>query len=401
MSYTDFDSVDPTVWEPDVRPSDESWADSASRIAIIRNSDRHLFRRCRRRWAWSSHLKQNLRLNSLASPLWFGSGVHFALEDFHGDKAYPTIVDAFLAYVEATKKQNRKGLPGDWPELSKLGEGMLNYYVNDWLVNRPSYRTFVWKGVPQVEVNFRIEIPWPQGKFGYDRVIYSGTIDRVVIDDDGFLWFLEYKTAKVIQTLHLALDPQVSSYVWAGDHLYPGYQVAGVIYQQHRKTVPKPPEFTRSGFSTDARQLTTYQEYGKALEKSFGSINRAPSKNVDFYNKLVKSEDLDWSKFIRRDRTRRNEHQRQAEGVKVMLEIEEMLNPETPLYPSPTRDCVYLCDFKSPCESLDDGSDWEYELALLTRQRDKEYDLWRKYLPSQQTLFNLEEVTAGGPIALL
>lgn len=388
QDFQGTDSLNVDVFESDLRPSDitTGTVDAPERVAVIRTSDRILYKRCRRRWGWNSHLKDNLGPKTNASPLWFGSGFHFAMEDFHGEKNYDTIVDAFYAYVEATKKHDKRRLPGDWQEHIKMGEWMLSYYADDWLKHRDPLKTFVYKGVPQVEVNFRIDIPWERGKFGYDRVVYSGTIDRVSIDEYGMLWLMEYKTAKIIQTLHLPTDPQVGAYVWAGTHIYPGHPVAGVIYQQHRKVIPHAPDWTSNGFSTNKQQMTTPELYRESLKKVYGSVEDAPMRNVDFLNQMIKWETPTESRFIRRDSSRRNEHQMMAEGTKIMMEIEEMLNPDIGLYPNPDRSCPYLCPFTGPCVSMDDGGDWQYELELLMAPRDRSYDEWRKYLPTKDQL---------------
>src|SRR5690606_5790988 len=107
-------------------------------------------------------------------------------------------------------------------ELVELGKGMMDYYIL-WLQQRTNnlLKTYWVDGVPQVEVNGRFKIPWEKGKFGYDEVYYSFTIDRVCIDEDGFLWPLDYKTAKVIETLHLLTDPQVTAYMWLAPFIYP------------------------------------------------------------------------------------------------------------------------------------------------------------------------------------
>jgi hypothetical protein len=393
------DSYDPTKWESDIRPGDELLkpdefnpagpSTPGERVAVVRNSDRALFRRCRRRWGWSSHLKANLEPSIYAAPLWFGSGFHFALEDFHGYQNYPDAMHAFLAYVDASKRRKKHWLPPDLDELTQLGLGMLDYYTNYWLVGRDSLRTFVYKGVPQVEVNFRIELPWERGKFGWDRAVYSGTIDRVSIDDYGNLWILEYKTAKSIFTQHLSMDGQVNSYCWAGNHLYPDHpgRVVGVIYQQHRKSLPDYPRILANGsISTNAQMLTTHRFYRKTLLDIFGSIEQSPKKNVDYLNWLTTQEDMDRDKFVQRDRVYRNEHQCQAEGEKIMLELSEILNPDTPLYPSPARDCAFFCPFSGPCVSLDDGSDYQEELNLMMQSREKDYDLWRQQLQPPESI---------------
>lgn len=377
-----IDSIDPTNYEFDPRPADEETAKDykAQQIAVVRNSDRALFRRCRRRWGWNSHLRGNLGPKRNANPLWLGTGFHYALEDYHGFRNHSTAMEAFKAYSEATRKQNIKRVPLEWRDLEELAVAMLDYYTNIWLNNRPSLDTYVFNGVPQVEVNVRIEIPWEVGRYGYDRVIYSGTFDRVIVDEWGNLWIVEYKTAKNIQTLHLSYDGQISAYCWAGNQLY-DRPVVGVIYQQHRKDIPKPPPFLGSGkISTAKNMLTTRGLYKQALVNLYGSVERAPIANVDYLNRLAQIESMDADKFIRRDRSERNEHQVQAEGIKLMLELEELLNPDIALYPSPTRECAHMCDFNGPCVSLDDGSDYMQELELLMEPRDPNYDSWRAYL---------------------
>lgn len=386
-STGDTDSWDPTTYDlTDAHPSTEDFSFTVDaeenpatkeRVGVIRTSDRIMFRRCRRRWGWSSHLRGNLGSKEAASPLWMGSGFHFALEDFHGERRFTEASDAFTAYVEATKRHDRSSLPVDWAELHELSRGMLNYYQHDWLRYRDPLQTFIWNGVPQVEVNFRVDIPFDARHWGFDRVVYSGTIDRVSIDEHGQIWIVEYKTAKAIQTLHLANDSQVSSYCWAGAHLY-DRPIAGVIYQQHRKDTPNPPKRLANGrISVDKRQLTTAAAVRGLIREQYGSVQKAPSDIVEFLNVLTNDESPKGDKFILRNYIQRNEHQAQAEGEKIMMEAAEMLNPDLPLYPNPDRTCQFMCPFNSACVSMDDGSDWEYELDLWTKPRERFYDSWR------------------------
>lgn len=380
------DSWDPTQYEADVRPADVDGAAEGVaartnlRTAVIRTSDRMMYRRCRRRWGWNSHLRQNMGPKEHASPLWFGSGFHFALEDYHGAKRFSSAVAAFEAYTAATKKRGNMILPADLDELVELGRGMLEYYESQWLVARDPLTTYVHNGVPQVEVNFRVDIPFDATHYGYDRVVYSGTLDRVAIDEDGQIWIVEYKTAKQMQTMHFANDSQVSSYCWAGNLLY-GQPIAGVIYQQHRKDVPKEPRYLANGrISTDKRQLITHRSLRQHLINVYGTVLNAPKDQVDFLNWLVNQESLEADKFIRRDKVYRNFHQAEAEGVKILMEVEEMLNPELALYPNPDRTCAFMCPFNGACVSIDDGSDWEHELGILMQPREPQYDSWRKFV---------------------
>lgn len=401
MASTDTDTWDPTQYEQDARPSDElPWdRDSAGpkgeRIATIRTSDRNAFRRCRRRWGWNSHLRGNIGPKQNAAPLWMGSGFHFALEDCHGANLYGHPVTAFREYIKATKKAARHDpnrLPADIEELSSLSIGMLAYYWDDWMVSRDPLQTYFYKGQAQVEVNFRVELPWEAGRYGYDRVVYSGTMDRVAIDEHGQLWIVEYKTAKSVQTLHYSNDSQISTYCWAASHLYER-PVVGVVYQQHRKDLPAEPKILANGrLSQDKRQLITHRSLRKAIMNIYGEVKNAPQDYVDYLNWLASQEDMDSDKFVRRDRVYRNEHQREAEAVKIMMETEEMLNPDLALYPNPDRTCQFMCPFNGACVSLDDGSDWEYELNILMHKRDEGYDSWRKYLEIPSNINVLDKV---------
>lgn len=386
MSITD--DVNPFDFGEDAKP--ETPVLTQGRVAVIRTSDRNNFRRCRRRWHWSSHLRSNLGTRESASPLWFGSGFHFAMEDFHGAKNYPSAVAAFEAYVKATYRQakgDNRFLPSNWPELVKLGRGMLSYYTDNWLVARDPLRTYVHAGVPQCEVN--VLVPLPISHPDYDAIYYGATFDRVVEDDEGFLWILDYKTAKVIQTQFFQTDPQISSYCWAASRLY-GKPIRGFIYQQHRKDVPVDPRILSSGkISTAKGQLTTHRHFRRCLINTYGSVEQAPYEAVDFLNWLNEQETCDQDKFVRRDKIFRNEYQVEAEGEKILMEVEDMLNPHLPLYPSPTRECGHLCDFNSVCISLDDGSDWEGELKSAFVSRNSNFESWRKFLPSNKPIENV------------
>lgn len=378
------DDNNPFDFGADEKPSELASEVSPERTAVIRTSDRINFKRCRRRWHWSSHMRMNLGRKENASPLWYGSGFHFAMEDYHGERKYPSAVAAFEAYVKATyraAKGNNRLLPSDWVELVALGRGMISYYTDTWMVARDPLKTFVYEGKYQVEVNAKVLLPITNEQF--DAVYYGVTLDRVVEDNDGIgLWILDYKTAKRIQTQFFQTDPQISAYCWLAHKMY-GRPIYGFIYQQHRKDVPQDPRILSKGqISTDQNQLTTHRHYRRALVNLYGSVDKAPIAAVDFLNWLNEQETSSQDKFVRRDLVYRNEHQIEAEGQKILMEVEDMINPELPLYPNPTRECGHMCDFNTACISLDDGSDWQGELEMSFESRNTNYESWRKFLPS-------------------
>ena len=357
------------------------------RVAVLRTSDRNAYRNCRRNWAWSSHLRNNLTSKgSSPVPLWFGSGIHFALEDYHGSRKHVHPRDAWLNFYQATIASKEAPPLALCKEHKELGVGMLDYYSEVWMEGRDPLRTYEFNGRLCTEVNIEIPLPIPEDKlkaWGWDKAVYSLTLDRVIIDDDGLLWVVEYKTAKTIQTQHFQLDPQVTAYMWAATHVF-DKPVQGVIYQQHLKTLPQEPLILRGGkLSCNQQQKTTHALYRKGLEALHGKVVNAPGANVEFLNSLLEREDHRGDPFIRRDKVTRNTTTIKAEGVKIMAEAEEMLNPDTPLYPNPTRDCSWRCPFVSPCISFDDGSNAELEMSLGYEQRKGREDRWRKQLKLQ------------------
>lgn len=388
---------------------------------IIRTSDRIAFKQCRRKWGWSSHLKKNLGSKYLASPLWFGTAIHFALEDYHGHNYFGKPSRAFMAYCIATSKQFTRDLPDDAQEHYDLGIKMMDYYVDHWLrFRKPSITYWApptptgdpefdlggsepregWE--PQVEVNFEIPIPLDEfptiGAYaranGADCVLYRGTIDRVGIDREGNLWVVEYKTAKRPENFHYQTDPQITTYCWALSRIY-NRPVAGVVYYQFVKNSPEAPRVLKSSgkISTASNLVSSAPLYRDALERMYGPDERRwPEDNKNKLVEFMQQETEHKDRFIVREIVRRNQHMIEAEAIKILLEVEDMINPDLPLYPNPTRDCSRFCSFLGACVTMDDGGDWEYELDKEFSERDQAGDrLWRKRLPSVETLMKLIE----------
>lgn len=359
----------------------------------IRTSERLLFRRCRRLWGWNSPLKMNLEVKSRPDYFWFGTGMHYALEDYHGVNTYGHPSRAFLAYVKATQEIGEA--PDTWMELSRLGYDMMAYYADYWLKarGRDPLATFVHNGIPQTEVRFEIELPirGPQGQ----RVVYRGMVDRMHEDEEDQLWVVEYKSAKAFRMQHFDTDDQITAYCWAMQAVY-GRPIAGVIYQQHKKDIPHPPKILSTGkVSTNKQMNTSYALYRATLIEVYGSPSSFPGDNLRFLNSLVTQEEDDADPFIRRDKIYRNQHQIAAQGEKILLEIEDMLREQLPLYPNPSKDCTWLCPLESVCVAMDDGSDWEGLLNSMVSNREEVSDKWRHHLPNPselQTVKPLQEL---------
>jgi len=382
---------------------------------MLRTSDRILFKRCRRLWGWMSHLRQGRRLQENADYLWFGTGIHYALEDYHGLNLYGHPAKAFIAFVEASRAAEM--LPPTWQEHLRLGIVLMTYYAEEWLSCRPALDTYELRGVPQVEVNGAIDlgVRTADGR----RVLYGFTLDRVIVDDFGRLWIVEYKTAKQIRVLHLDVDEQVTAYCWAAWRLY-GVHVAGVVYQQFAKRMPVLPKVLATGrVSTDVRQATSAALYARLLVDMYGNLDTAPNENIIALNKIRMSEDEDRDRFIVRHRIERNEMQLLSFEQKVLLELEDEANPNLAMYPNATKDCDNMCPLQAACIAMDDGSDWANILDSMTIMtgdgltgREKEQIRWRNLLPEpnevqlplegvqySQLLSNLEPVSEDSQLS--
>jgi len=121
--------------------------------------------------------------------------------------------------------------------------------------------------------------------------------------------------------------------------------------------------------------------YRHTLSQIYGpNSDRWPGINLDALNQLAKEEDDTKDLFIQRDKVQRSDSQIQSEGEKILLELEDMLSPDLPLYPNPNRFFCTWCNFQHACIDMDDGGDWKGDLELEFKPQPKERDSWRKYL---------------------
>lgn len=354
--------------------------------AVIRTSDRQLFKRCRRKWGWGSGLRQNLRPKDNPSYFWIGTGGHYALEDWHGYNHHGHPVEAFNAYIEACRLFHRKhkfGLPDDWEEQRTLGQGILEYYLI-WSEHRDTYKTVWINDEPMVEIKCEIDlVPYLAPELveasGFDEVVYQLTLDRLV-EIEGEYWILDWKFYKQFGQGSLEYDQQMGAYIWGASTIF-DKPIAGAILHEFRKELASPPRILSTGkLSTAQNQKTTHRLYRDALVKIYGDVQKAPHGCISVLNDLAARETEDRDDFIKRGRTRRSPMQQQAEGTKILMEVEDMLNPDLPLYTNATRDCSWDCNLQDICLMIDRDDDWEDLLKDLTAPRDEEFDQWRQHL---------------------
>lgn len=345
----------------------------------VHTSDRILFKRCRRKWDFQSPLRQNLSpIDGNSIHLWFGSGCHFALEDCHGYNTYKDPRRAFRAYYDATRRHHPEGAE----EHLILAYRMFEHYIR-WGRRRKEFRTFWQNGIPQVEVNWKIPL--------WNDLYYEGTFDRIVVDAYERYWILDYKTAQRFDTSKLDTDPQVNAYCWAFERLY-GQPPEGMVYVQLKKAAPNLPIQLQDGsLSVNKSQATTYDLFRAAALTLSPDPDNWPEKYHTFLAYMAEQDTPEGDAFIRRDMLRRNAAVVGTEWMKIQAEVTDMTNPNLPLYPNPTRDCVWDCSFKPVCLAMDDGSDWEY-LLKENYQRREVIGSWRSNLPTPESMPPLKEL---------
>lgn len=351
-------------------------------VFAIHTSDRIGFKRCRRKWMFSSPLRRNLAQQSgVMTPLWFGTGYHFALEDYHGFQLWPTPQDAFEAYVNACAEDEK---PVDAEEHFMLACDMLDHYV-DWCEAFHNLRTYapVINGIARLgcEVNFQIALPQLK-QFGWD-VEYQGTIDSIFVDPHtGHLWLGEYKTASAFDTVKLETDDQVSAYLWAMNLCLPDETVDGVVYRQFRKKAPVEPLILQSGLlSVNKSQKTSYFKYRRALEKQYPRVPVAklPEEYQKMLTHLSSGTTFDGDEFISQRLVRRSKNALQAQQMKILVDSYEMLNAPA-ITTNPTRDCAWDCPFREVCLAMDEDADWEGILSLGYGPKKEVTELWQTRL---------------------
>lgn len=331
--------------------------------AVIHTSDRIMFKRCRRKWDLGSLMRRGLEPIKVNDKLWLGTGVHHALKCYYGEGENP--VQAFLNWADEEVERIREENQGLWDEQEamlqeqiELSKGMLEHYM----IWAPKHDNFE---VIHVEKDFVVPIRTPKGNRA--MADYVGRFDGIVRDEHGLYWLLEHKTvSNRFDVEKLPLDEQCGSYIWAAQQIY-GIKLEGVIYNMLRKKVPRKPEvLKRGGLSKNKNIDTTLEVYVQALVDYYGSKDNVPWQE---YTDILQTLKDKGNTFFHREKVRRSQKEIENLAEQIYWEYREMTSPKLVIYPNPTRDCSWDCDFRSVCLAMNDGSDYEYMLESMFRRR--------------------------------
>lgn len=249
-------------------------------IIPIHTSDRATFKSCRRRWAWSSPSKFNLvpraSIHGVRIPLWFGTGIHKALEKYYDPVLREDPVAVWLTWFdtqwnggkvsddEVAEYRDREpavGNDGMWVvrglsdllptdqeeefmQLRDLGRGMMEFYKSyaeredDFQVISVEHDFSVpildLKGNPLYKIDTR-KMPqdWQMSdeENMYGRLMYTkaniygvfkqvharGRNDKIIQEREGRYGILDHKTTARLDDdyfRHLELDEQCTTYIF-------------------------------------------------------------------------------------------------------------------------------------------------------------------------------------------
>ena len=197
---------------------------------IIRVSERGTFKRCRKRWDYSSPNRQNLTTVGNPIALRFGSMVHKTLELWAEDPSqvsddiFMRVSQEELQEIRARYKKAVGASPSE-QELDEfydhveLGRDMIRSYSAKWGSPVPDGYTLV-----QSEQTFHIQVP------GTEHVL-QGTFDGLMKNDQDELFILERKTYSSRPRIdNLQSNDQFLAYIWALSQLVEGAPVGGIFY---------------------------------------------------------------------------------------------------------------------------------------------------------------------------
>lgn len=324
----------------------------------IHISDMHAFKACRRRWQWSSPLRDNLTPSERYAPFFIGSAVHAALQmKTSVDQPYVTSLGQFL------KKELAPRMPLWGEEVVTLREeiklirGILDHYAR-WLKSIEAYEHSDFNlDYLATERKFTVAMP-NEDNSPCDSFVFSGTWDGLARNKKtGELWLVEYKTARSIdeKLKLLANDSQAVGYQYAAQQIL-GEPVAGTLYTILLKKLPASPQVLKNGMLSRSTAIKTTYDHFLACIRAHHGVDATQSFIEANYGAFLRSLQLDQEKYFARIAIRRSQATIERFVQDFRAVAREMLNPNLSMYPTDGFHCSW-CRFLDPCVALNKGDD--------------------------------------------
>lgn len=311
--------------------------------AYLRNSERKSYKKCR--WQWYINYVSGRQAKTKSVPLVFGSLVHDCLEGWYKpgrERGVPPVETFKKMFAE---REDELRLMGSWSEegefdkIYDLGVAMLEGYVRH-------YGTEPHIEIIQPEQPFQLDVYHPDT--GEYVVTAVGTMDALMFDHNiQKFGLLEHKTWKRVQTKHLQIDEQASTYwalvpLWLREQGFfkPDEDIHFMLYNVLKKTKP------------DTRPQN---EHGQYLNQDGTVSKRQPEP--PYHRSFIYRDVHDRDALIRR-------------LCQEAMEIKMVQEGRLPVYKNPTNFCPFMCNFFDACELDECGGDAETYLEMTTEPYD-------------------------------
>jgi hypothetical protein len=360
-------------------------------------------------------------IHGVNTDLWFGTGIHYALEQYYSpsfrrdpveswltwfnvqwrggtvteewlDRVYDLnprpvpsehalVADAPPMYVVRGLEDILPDADGDkYDELRELGVQMMTAY-KDYAKPRDAFEILLTEHTFSIPIwDFEndcilkaVDLREQSPNYGKTLEVHSrGRTDAQYVTPSERFGIIDHKTSSRIDEEFfekLESDEQCTSYLHAAEVEAQYYDLPSknekfseVIYNVMRKTYPKPPTMVRGGlFSVDRQnESPTYEMLMAFIQENGIDVQSLDEKHQNYISYVRDAGD---EAFFIRKLVRRNRHQLRNAGYRMYLEAMDMLDPNLRIYPNLRNDFQCLrCAFRAPCLAQEDGSDYKQML---------------------------------------
>lgn len=374
-------------------------------LPMMRQSERGVFKRCN--WAWYQEYVVGIRpiVERWAEAADFGTIVHVCLAEYYlpGKKRGPHPAETWMRLAGEVKTSVMSSEQRDdetvktWEDFYTLGIELLDAYVE-------RYQGDPHWDVLDAERRFQVLIPdvrVPRSQSEKGKRIYTpivklvGTIDLCMRDlnhEDSkhrpIVKMLDHKTAGRIETHHLTLDEQASTYIAVGTH---ALREQGLI---EKDEVIKGMEYNfikRAALDTRprdskgmARNKPVKKDYNEAfIAAGFEALTDKELTNTKVIEleQMAREAELTVYGSVSADQSRdnfvrefvpRTPKERQRQIVRISEEarvMDDVRHGRLPILKTPTKQC-YFCKFFDLCEMDEAGEDTEYFISTVMKKHD-------------------------------
>ncbi len=333
--------IDGAAWERIFAP--KSVKPDARQHREIHISDVRTFLDCRRKWDYTSPLRQGWQPALPNMNLWLGRLIHEALAIWYTDKNARQTLDAFeelcSADIDTVIAQEVSEKFNDlMVSTMELGLAMLRHYII-WSRRNDKF------DVIRTEQMGRVLLPQPA------RTMVVGRMDLVGVDLSDKVFVMDHKTAARIPKVgDVQLDTQAITYLFLASNDPTIERPDYFMFNYLHKKEPMIPRMLKNGTLSKAKLHTTSLEmYAKAIHDAGHTWDMYPSVKLELRSKP--------NPFFARYTVNRTATAVQLHVTDLIAIASEMLAPIPNIYPSPDRFRCGWCEFRDACQLQSEGSD--------------------------------------------